>query len=74
MVTVEQPGLRRFRRQRREGGRTDETLSALGQHRCDVRAGVDQTPAEFHRLVRGDATSDAEYHVPARKWWVVARL
>ena len=44
-------------RQRRAA---DEVLGAPRHHRDDVRAGVDEPAADLDRLVRGDATGDAE--------------
>ena len=52
---VEQRGARRLRRERRERERADEAQRVVGEHRGDVRAGVDEPAADLDGLVGGDA-------------------
>ena len=58
--SVEQRRARRFGRQRRERDRADEALGVVGEHRDDVDARVDESPADLDRLVGGDPAGDAE--------------
>ena len=44
----------------------DEALSALGDERHDVMAGLDEQPNELARLVRGDTSGHADEHACPR--------
>ena len=62
---VEQRRAGRLRRERREGERADEAQRIVGEHRHDVRAGVDELAADVDGLVRGDSAAHTEHDTPA---------
>ena len=62
---LEQGSARRLGGERGEGHGADEALGVVGEHGDNVRAGVDEAPAQLGGLVRGDAAGDSEDDPPA---------